>query len=74
MNSRSIIYSLLSDTAQAAFFVCCYRDDDVKPGNEFSKWLESLESCGIKKVEVEKPWCFYCDRVFNVGPGLMIIT
>jgi len=27
-----------------------------------------------KKVEVEKPWCFYCDRVFNVGPGLMIIT
>jgi len=53
MNSRSIIYSLLSDTAQAAFFVCCYRDDDVKPGNEFSKWLESLESCGIKKVEVE---------------------
>ncbi|EJK63239.1 hypothetical protein THAOC_16117 [Thalassiosira oceanica] len=53
MNSRSIIYSLLSDTAQAAFFICCYRDDDVKPGNEFSKWLESLESCGIEKVEVE---------------------
>ena len=53
MNSRSIISSLFSDTAQAAFFVCCYRDDDVKPGDEFSKWLESLESCDIEKVEVE---------------------
>ena len=24
-----------------------------------------------KKVEVEKPWCFYCDRVFNVGRILL---
>ena len=51
-SSRSIVSSLLADAAQSAFFVCCYRDDDVKPGDAFSLWLEGLEPRGMEKVEI----------------------
>ena len=45
--------SLLKDTTQTSFFVCCYRDDDVKPGDDFSEWLGCLHSRDIKVVQVE---------------------
>ena len=45
--------SLLKDTTQTSFFVCCYRDDDAKPGDDFSEWLGCLHSRDIKVVQVE---------------------
>jgi len=45
--------SLLKDTAQSSFFVCCYRDDDAKPGDDLSEWLECLHSRDIETVQVE---------------------
>jgi len=51
-SSRSIVSSLLAGAAQSAFFVCCYRDDDVKPGDAFSLWLEGLEPRGMEKIEI----------------------
>lgn len=53
ISTRMIIMSLLTDTENTPFFVCCYRDDDVKPGDDLSEWLECLHSRDIKTVQVE---------------------
>ena len=53
-NSRLIVSSLLKGAATSAFFVCCYRDDDVKPGDIFSSWLKNLDVCGMEKIEVKR--------------------
>ena len=44
---------MLDSTAPHTFFVCCYRDDDVKPGDDFSSWLQNVESPDLEKVEIE---------------------
>ena len=44
---------MLENATQHSFFVCCYRDDDVKPGDDFSSWLQSVDSSDIEKVEIE---------------------
>ena len=47
-----MVSSLLEDAAQSAFFVCCYRDDDLKSGDPFLLWLESIGSSMTQRIEI----------------------
>ena len=53
--SRLLLASMISNTKEITyvFFACCYRDDDVQEGDQFTLWLSSISAFPLEKIVLQ---------------------